>query len=146
MGNSRAFTLVELLVVLAVVGGIIAIAVPNLYRALPGVELRAGADELTAGLRQARAQAISGNRPVAFEIDGQAGRYGTGAGGPDGRLQPGLGISLVTARAQVSGPARGAILFFPDGTSTGGRIELAKGGRQAVIEVDWLTGRVSAAD
>jgi len=37
----------------------------------------------------------------------------------------------------------GGIRFFPDGSSTGGRISVARGQRTLVVEVDWLLGRVS---
>ena len=37
----------------------------------------------------------------------------------------------------------GAIRFFPDGGSNGGRITLAAGERKYDVDVDWLTGRVA---
>ena len=45
-------------------------------------------------------------------------------------------------------PARrtGAISFAPDGSSSGGRIERADGGRRMRVSVDWLTGRVGVAE
>ena len=37
----------------------------------------------------------------------------------------------------------GGIRFFPDGTSTGGGIEIVRKNRRFLITVDWLTGRVA---
>jgi general secretion pathway protein H len=38
-------------------------------------------------------------------------------------------------------PSRGAFLFFPDGSSTGGDIRLELAGREARVCVSWLTGQ-----
>jgi len=38
------------------------------------------------------------------------------------------------------------ISFAPDGSSSGGRIELAENGVRLLVGVDWLTGLVSVAD
>jgi hypothetical protein len=40
----------------------------------------------------------------------------------------------------------GQIRFFPDGSSTGGRIGLSRNDRRAAVAVDWLTGLVSVDD
>ena len=39
----------------------------------------------------------------------------------------------------------GAIVFFPDGASTGGRVQLALDDAAWQVEVAWLTGQVRAA-
>ena len=46
----------------------------------------------------------------------------------------------------LSGNGRGGIDFFPDGTSTGGRITLALEGRNRRIDIEWLTGRIRVAE
>jgi general secretion pathway protein H len=40
----------------------------------------------------------------------------------------------------------GAIRFYPDGGSNGGRVTLAAGERKFEIDVDWLTGRIAVLD
>ncbi|TCV91049.1 hypothetical protein EC912_1171, partial [Luteibacter rhizovicinus] len=37
----------------------------------------------------------------------------------------------------------GRIRFFPDGSSTGGRVTLGRGTREWHVNVGWLTGAVS---
>ncbi len=39
-------------------------------------------------------------------------------------------------------PGRGGIRFYPDGSSTGGRVTLSLEGLQMRVDVEWLTGRV----
>jgi general secretion pathway protein H len=46
----------------------------------------------------------------------------------------------------VTSERRGAIRFYPDGSSTGGRITVTFGRTQYLVDVDWLTGRVSITD
>ena len=55
-------------------------------------------------------------------------------------------MALVTTTGQRISETEGAIRFDPDGSSTGGRIELGLGPKRIQIGVDWLSGRVSVAD
>ena len=45
-----------------------------------------------------------------------------------------------------SGLSVRTIRFYSDGSSTGGRITVASGERKYLVDVDWLTGRVSIGD
>jgi general secretion pathway protein H len=54
-------------------------------------------------------------------------------------------LRVSTVAGDVAGQ-RAAITFTPDGSSSGGRIDLATGQRTVGVAVDWLTGRVSVAD
>jgi general secretion pathway protein H len=54
-----------------------------------------------------------------------------------------LELKLYTAQSEVRDERHGAIRFYPDGSSTGGRVTLAAGERKLLVDVDWLTGRVS---
>ena len=139
------FSLIELVVVLAVMGFILALVVG--YRApwSSGLNLQATAAELASGLRLARSQAIADNHPVAFALDLAGRRYRVG-GDPPRSLPPKLAIGLLTVNGQQRSPTFGDIRFNPDGSSTGGRITLADGGRRVAVGVNWLTGRVTVAD
>ena len=54
-----------------------------------------------------------------------------------------LELKLYTAQSEIVNERQGAIRFFPDGSSTGGRVTLASGERKFLVDVDWLTGKVS---
>ncbi len=143
---SRGFTLIELLVVLAVVAIVTTFAVPLVFNAMPGVALKTGAREVAAALRTSRGQAIAGNREVAFMLDVHSRRFAVGGRDTVGTLAEDLEISFVTARSELADETTGVIRFFPDGSSTGGRISLARGEREYHVDVDWLTGRISIRD
>ena len=67
----RGFTLIELMVVLAVLALILIVAVPNLSTAVPGIEIKGAARDVATGLRWARSQAITGNREESRPPDAE---------------------------------------------------------------------------
>ena len=143
---AKGFTLLELLVVLALLALALLLVPPMLSKGVPGAELKAAASEVAAGLREARSRAIARNSEVAFVVDVEARSFHFGATARPRVLAQGLTLSLVTADSEQTGATRGSIRFFPDGASTGGRITLSLGERRYDVAVDWLTGQVSVQD
>jgi general secretion pathway protein H len=139
------FTLLELLVVIAILG--FALVLITGYKApwSGAAALRATAAELASGLRLARSEAILDNRSVTLALDLERHSYRVGAGKPRS-LPARLSIKLLTIAGERADARRGDIRFNPDGSSSGGRITIAEGGRRIAIGVDWLTGRVRVAD
>lgn len=138
------FTLIEVVVVLAVlalVAGMFALRGPPRNRVL---EIRAAAAEVAQALRLARSQAIARNAPVRLVLDPGRSAWRVD-GAPERALPPGVALAAQTAGAETSGRL-GAIRFAPDGSSTGGSIELSDGRRRMRLGVDWLTGRVTLAE
>ena len=133
----------ELLVVLTILGLALVFAMPTLGRLLPGLELRTEARDVAGVLREARAQAIGRNEEVVVVIDPERGLVEVG-GKPALLLKRQIVTPISTGESQSSESIE--IRFFPDGTSTGGRLTLALGERQEHVVVDWLTGAVSLAE
>lgn len=128
------------IVLIAAMGGLTAMVMTG---GLEGIRLRASAKEIATQLRFTRAQAIATGQPQRFSIDPQA-HVWSAARGRQGKVPAQLGIQVTSAR-QVQ-PARGvaAIMFFADGASTGGRIQLRAKRAAWNVDVAWLTGRVEA--
>ena len=143
--RNRGFTLIELLVVLVIMGLMMALAPAAFERVLPGLAHKSAARDVAASLRQARGRAIRGNREVAVIVDVDRRTLSTDGGAPK-RLDDDLAVSLVTGRSELLADGTGRIRFFPDGTSTGGRITLAGNGREYHVLIDWLTGGVTIRD
>ncbi len=141
--RQRGFTLVELVVVLALLALAYGLAAPALTRGIGGGELRVTMSDLAMALNQARSGAVVGGAPQRFTVDGLAGAYGQGQ---SRRFLPGsLTIAAAVPDALRSSAHIAAIDFFPDGSSTGGRIVISsRDGGRSVLAVDWLTGRVKA--
>jgi general secretion pathway protein H len=58
------------------------------------------------------------------------------------RLPEKLDLQVYTAQGEVESDKRASIRFYPDGSSTGGRVTVASGERKYFVDVEWLTGRV----
>ncbi|PIV82132.1 type II secretion system protein GspH, partial [bacterium CG17_big_fil_post_rev_8_21_14_2_50_64_8] len=62
------------------------------------------------------------------------------------RLPEKIEVALFTAQSELMDAKTGAIRFYPDGSSTGGRVTLSRGERKYRVDVDWMTGRVKILD
>jgi general secretion pathway protein H len=145
MRRLSGFTLLELLVVLVLLTAVTALVAPAFLKT-GGVELQAAARNLAAGLRRARSQAIQTNTVTAMSVDVERKDFSLSFEGGRRKLPEVIELTLYTARSAVESESRGAIRFFPDGGSTGGRITVKRGPRQIHVDVDWLGGRVRLLD
>ena len=144
-GRRAGFTLVELIIVLAIGGLLLGLTPPLITAALPGVELKAAARRTAGALRQTREIAIASGRAAAWQLDVEQGRYQIPGRNRRGRLPEGIEIELVGAANEMQDDRVGAIRFYPDGTSSGGRVMLKRGGSGYQVGVNWLTGRILVA-
>lgn len=108
---------------------------------LAGVQLRQAARDVAAQLRHARVRAIATGTPQRFAIDPVAHAW-SGADGRFGELPQVLEIRFIGARQVQPAEGEGAVVFFPDGASTGGRIRLVRDSAAWDIDIAWLTGEV----
>lgn len=146
--TDHGFTLIEMLVVLALLSLAAVIAAPMADGSRKAKALAATAAELASELRSARATAVRSNIAQTLTIDTASRHYLRDGWQASRAFPPHLDIALDTIRGEQSGPNSGRIRFYPDGSATGGRIVLGNGPHTAVVSVDWLTGgtRVSAGD
>ena len=144
--RSRGFTLIELLVVLGIMALMLALLPPFLPTVLDGQKVKAAARELAAGLRGARGQAVATQKEIALELDVEAKRYAVGERVRTLDLPRDTNISLRTTFTEQLSTHSGSIRFYPDGSATGGTISLARGSSSFVVEVAWLTGRVTVLE
>lgn len=137
-GRRAGFTVLEMLVALAIVAMAGALAVQLLRPRSPRLRLESSARALCGALRAARSRAIaiSAEAVVTFDLDAKT--YSSPVGGL-GRLPREIALRLNVAHDEAREDA-GAIRFFPDGGATGGDVIMDLGGSRAEISVNWLTG------
>ena len=102
----RGFSVIELLVVMAIISVIAVSAMPWMITYWRAATLKAGAEELAAGLNRARQLAISQSRNVCVEVVSNRYRYwfnGCGGGTPwTGPGSDGTGFFGLTNRIGVT--------------------------------------------
>lgn len=130
--SEHGFTLIEMIVVLAVLALVGSIVLARGPSRSPILDLRAATRSLASGLRETRSHAINSDRDLMFTVDPIMRDYGE-KGGP---RQP------LPAAISVAPPSR-PVVFHSDGSSAGGAITLIANNHTLVIRIDWLTGRVS---
>ena len=148
VGESRGFTLLELLVVLAAMALLTAITIPMFSSGTLHQEIRIAAREIATGLRRARSMAVTANDEATFSLDVDQRIYSVN-GRSTSRLTGALELSLYTARSELRDGAVGTIRFFPDGSSTGGRVSIKRAGTAAPVyevRIEWLTGHVTIGE
>ena len=140
---ARGFTLLEVLMVLVIAAAGFALVVRFTSAGVSGAELKSAARTVAAGLRAARGTAIATQESAAMLLDLDRRTIEvTGAAKPRA-LSDRLELKLYTAQSEVRDDRHGAIRFYPDGSSTGGRVTPSAGERKLLVDVDWLTRRVS---
>lgn len=138
----KGFSLLELLVVLVIVGFMAVLIPPRLSGVMASTETKANAREIISTLRQTRNLAISQQKEQVFKLD-MGKKTFTFDHEKFKQLPDKLNISLFTARSEQISDQIGGIRFFPDGSSTGGRIKLSRGKFLLFIDINWLTGKVA---
>jgi general secretion pathway protein H len=141
-GNSNGFTLLELMIVLVLAGLLMGVVATSLTE---GPVLRKSSREVATSLRHARALAIMRQQPVVWKMDTKAKHFWIDNNGEtEARdLNASVDAKINTAASEVNSADQGGIRFFPDGSSTGGSVELTSKQQTFKVNVEWVTGRVS---
>ena len=137
---NNGFTLLELLVVITLLA---------LTSTLVGINLggdRANLESiartLVTDLRYVRSQAMVGNTDTALVVDLDNGAYYSGAARIERPLPASVTVELTVDVRDTDGK-RGSIVFYPDGSSSGGKVRLSRNGRSLQITTAWLNGYVT---
>jgi general secretion pathway protein H len=141
----RGFTLIEILAVVALIALAITVVSVSVGGGLAGARVKAASRDLVAALRHTRGQAIVKREEKTLSIDVEQRRY-RAPGKPWVELPRNMTMKLFTARSELEEEGVGRIRYFPDGSSTGGHIDLIYDDATWRVQVMWLTGEVSVAE
>lgn len=111
-------------------------------RGKQGTDLDSVGRTLVADLRYVRSKALVGSADSAITVDVAGRKYFSRDAAIDRSLAPDISVAITVDERDISG-TRGSIVFYPDGSSSGGTIRLLKNGRQLEVVTTWLNGYVS---
>jgi len=141
--SAAGFTLLELLIVLTIVALFTTWLSTTVHRDVDDAAVRAATRVLAADLRWLRQQAVSLRQETGLVLDLRGKRYVRTADRLERTLPANADVRF-SALAERSADEASAIRFFPDGTSTGGAVELIHGAKVYRVSVSWPFGRVEA--
>lgn len=141
--RETGFTLLEVIIVLALGALIYATVLSVPFGKASAADLKAAARSLASGLRTAQSTAMATRRDALLTVDMESREYLASGEQQAHTLPKSIELKLYTAQTEVTSERRGSIRFYPDGSSTGGRITVSSGERKYLVDVDWLTGRVA---
>jgi general secretion pathway protein H len=143
MKLSTGFTLMEMLVGLAILTLALTLVPPLFTNVITSTQIKSATRILAASLKQVRSEAISKQTETTLTLDVESQQFAVGVKLRSLDLPKDTRLTLIAADTEQLSAQQAAIRFFPDGSSTGGRIELSHLRNQYRIDVNWLTGTIT---
>ena len=137
----KGFTLLEMLVVIMIVALMTTLAGVNLH-GKERTDLDSIARTLMTDLRYVRSKAMVDNIDTEITIDVAAKTYFSRPVKIDRSFPQTVGVTVTVDERDIIGN-RGKIVFYPDGSSSGGKIRLTHNTRQMEVTTTWLNGYVT---
>jgi general secretion pathway protein H len=133
--RARGFTLLELLVVLAIMAAIAAAFPLALNRFVAARRADVATMNLFTSVRAAQMKSVASGKPARIEI------VANGYQAQD-RLVTLNSRTRLVLRAAEQGDEKKTLVFYPDGSTSGGVFEIVDGNHRRDIVVSMLTGQV----
>ena len=142
----QGFSLVELLLVLAIVLMLMVAVAPLQLNVIDSAQLRKTKQEIIAGMRFSRSKAINSQEVVTLAINAADGRMTIGNENRELHIPDDVILTMRATPLEQLSEHENAISFYPDGSSTGLELLFRRGERVIQINVDRFTGRVGSIE
>ncbi|NBV76258.1 MAG: type II secretion system protein GspH [Methylococcaceae bacterium] len=140
--DASGFTLIELIMVLLVSVLSLTALSSRIFSGNPNQTLRSNSFDMVSALRLAQTEAIAQQKPVSVTFDIDSKTYALSESDKIYRLNDDIAISLVVAEDEFTSGKQAKVVFFADGSSTGGRIKLELQNLFRQIDINWITGHI----
>lgn len=130
-----------MLVVIMVIALVTTIAGVNMRNRANG-DLQTIGRTLVSDLRYVRSRALIGSTDTALTIDVSKGIYFSDQTSIKRTLPEKISIVITIDEQDITG-SQGKIVFYPDGSSSGGNISLKTANNELHVVTTWLNGHVS---
>lgn len=131
--RERGFTLLELLIVVALIGLLSLVGAQSGFRSQSELDTLADRVERT----------LSATRQTAREQGASVSIRCNMLGGPSSPTSRDGGDPSPAIHCRSDGRPVDVLTFYPDGSTSGGTVEIGAGAQQAHIAIHWLTGAVT---
>ncbi len=146
LGKTRGFTLLELMIVLFIMVLGFSVVGVNLSSGNDATALKVASRDIVSALRFARGEALVSHQEMTVNFDLTQNTYTVSRRDKIYVIPKSIGVTLVTAQRELKGKGMGSVRFFPDGSSTGGRVTLKKNKSVWQLDINWLTGQIELDD
>ena len=143
--TNAGFTLLELLVVMVILTIVATVTAVKFSGGIDNARLRAETRQMIALLRAARIEAMVSSTVTGIDGDPHDSAFLSFPAEQRYQLPEGVAIDIAS-QSTTTGATQRAIRFYPDGSSSGGDIQLSSAAGSFAIAVGWLTGEVSLVD
>lgn len=140
--RAGGFTLLEVLIGLAIMALALVAVAPLVSGPGAGIEVKSAGSRIVDAAREAREIAIRTNRPVSLDLNVATRNLRLDGSDPIALGSEELNVSITTAQSLIADSEAGRIVFFPNGSSSGGAISLERGGIAQTYRIDWITGKI----
>jgi general secretion pathway protein H len=140
--KEKAFSLLELLVVLSLISLVSIFTAPNISKSLQHMQLKSLTRDIANSMRTSRLHAIKEGTQKVWSINLTDHFYQMAEGEKKVAFNPDTNVKLLTISSELKSEKQGGIRFFMDGSSSGGEITIQRGKFSYSVQVDWLTGLV----
>ncbi len=140
------FTLLELIVALFLAALLVGLVPPLLSRGVSATGVRADGRTLAATLRSARSQAVTRHTETMVAVNTRTATYKISDRSKLWKIGRGIKVKTVGARSEQTSAGVQRFRFYPDGSASGGQITLSGAKQKVVVDLNWLTGRVTVYD
>lgn len=136
----KGFSLIEMLVVLAIISFIVVIATPSFFNGFDSLKVKQTIRTMSANIIQTRASAINTGKQQTWTLDLKNRQFWSSSTDLKKSYPTDIDVEFTTGSRERRSDTLASIRFFPNGSSTGAKLAIQKKNYRYTAQIDWLTG------